>query len=150
MQDNLNNKNNFFENEVENSFDEAYVENENQQSFFSADYVIDDENSYRYKKGEVYPVVISSFKQNIKRDKKRKQPKTWLVATISAILGALVFSCVSPIIEGFVKNGEISQFSFGTVESEKNNVTPVTYNKDDRKVLSTVDIGKVVGLVRKF
>jgi len=135
--------NNFSEEEANMAFDAETLENENQQSFFT----IDEDTSYRFKKGDVYPVVVSSYKQNIKREKKHKKPKTWLVATVSAIMGALIFSLVSPVISGLMHNGNMQQFSFGTsqIEENKTNAQPVTYNKDDRKVLSTVDIGKLVG-----
>ena len=64
MQENFEN-NNFSEEEANMAFDAETLENENQQSFFT----IDEDTSYRFKKGDVYPVVVSSYKQNIKREK---------------------------------------------------------------------------------
>lgn len=120
--------------------------NENQQSFFD-DY-IDSDSSYRFKKGDMYPVVISPFKQNFrKKREKSKSPKTWLVAVISAILGAFVFSVVSPMINGAVEGGGKPMFAFPPAPQSKSDASTqlVTYSSDNRQILTTVEIGKLVG-----
>ena len=144
MENNFNNNSNF-QDEVMNSYNDEVI-NENQQTFFSGE-AEDDDFSYRYSKGEVYPMVVSSYRQNVRKEKKRRKPNTWLVAVISAILGAFIFSVVSPVVSGLISNKSYTQFSFGEDEKTKSdvNATAVTYDPTDRKILSTVDIGKMVG-----
>ncbi len=150
MSDNFENKN-VFPNAENGSFEVEIedIQNENQQSFFDSSFSPDGEDTtYRYKKEEIYPMIVSSFKQNVRKHKKEKKaPKTWLVSAVSAIIGAMVFAFVSPLLSGLTNGGKGQQFSFGTpgaVQSEIN-TQQVTYDKDNRAVLSTVDIGKMVG-----
>ena len=141
MSENFENKNSF-DVEIED------VVNENQQSIFDSTFSPDGESGeYRYKKEEIYPVVVSSFKQNVRKKKKeRKTPKTWLVSAVSAIIGAMVFAFVSPLLSGLTKDGGVNHFSFDDApKKQETTVQQVTYDKDNRRVLSTVDIGKMVG-----
>ena len=77
-------------------FEPAQEQNPNQQSFF------DNDGTYRMTTHEAYPIVVNPVRENV-RQKKEKKPKTWLVATVSAIVGALIFSVCSPIVSQFAK-----------------------------------------------
>jgi len=141
------NKNVFYDVPAESENTEQY-EKEQAPEYKTAS---DEENfegegtwSYRYKRGDAYPIVVPSFKKKVTREKK-KSSKTWLVAMVSAIAGALIFSVVSPFISGVVDKVTDKPFSLNIAEGNKAETTKITYNAEDRKVLSTVDIGKLVG-----
>ncbi len=76
-----------------------------------------------------------------------KKSRTWLVAFASAIAGALIFSVVSPLISGLVGTDSTgsSNFRFPVSEGSSSAVTQITYNPENRKELTTVEIGKLVG-----
>ncbi len=82
----------------------------------------------------------------------QKKPRIWLVALSSALIGALVMSCTSPIVSRLIggkgPGGTVTlggSFSFSNVSSTAPEVMQVTHSSDTRTELSTVEIGKRVG-----
>ena len=122
-------------------FEPAQEQNPNQQSFF------DNDGTYRMTTHEAYPIVVNPVRENV-RQKKEKKPKTWLVATVSAIVGALIFSVCSPIVSQFAKPFTQSEkFAFSVSEHSNNDasIEPVTHDSADRREMTAVEIGKTVG-----
>ncbi len=77
----------------------------------------------------------------------KKKNRTFLVALLGAMVGALVMTFVSPLIAGLT-GGSVAQggsFRFPETASSTTAITQVTYNPETRKELSTVEIGKLVG-----
>ncbi len=76
-----------------------------------------------------------------------KKGRTWLVALVSAMVGALVVSVVSPLLGGLVGGKGVAggSFQFPQSTGETPAITQVTYNPENRTELSTVEIGKLVG-----
>ncbi len=78
-----------------------------------------------------------------------KKSRTWLVALASAMAGALIFSIASPLVSNLFGLGtpsaSSSNFRFPVAEGGTASVTQVTYNPENRKELTTVEIGKLVG-----
>jgi len=139
MSENFEKKDDFLN--MENNGVETEI-NENQQSFFGEE---NTDSTYRYSGENSYPIVVPAYRQS-KKDEKKKAPNTWIVAAISAIIGALVVSFVSPVITGFMESNIIEKFSFDeTPVKQESQAQAVTYNPDNRQKLSTVDIGKMVG-----
>ncbi|MBO4896878.1 MAG: trypsin-like peptidase domain-containing protein [Clostridia bacterium] len=115
----------------------------------------DCDSTYRYKSGELYPVPTNRMVKNVA--KKQKKPKTWLVSAVSAVVGALVFSLVSPVIPSIWGNeitktakDEHKKPSANLVTSDTTGATQVVYKEeaareDGKTPLSTVEIGKTVG-----
>lgn len=85
--------------------------------------------------------------------KKKKGPKTWVVALVSAVVGALVMSFASPIVTPAVNmliygTARGSQpFSFESAEQRQAQaqVIHTSNNGTARAELTTVEIGKLVG-----
>lgn len=80
---------------------------------------------------------------------KKKRSRTWLVAFASAMAGAIIASAVSPLISGIVGGGKSEtlggNFRLPSVSDNGAAVTQVVYNPENRKELTTVEIGKLVG-----
>ena len=110
-----------------------------QQTFIQEE----DGTTYRYKTNEIYPVPTNRVRKTVSN--KNKKPKTWLVATVSAIVGALIFSVVSPAVTSLMKTASGEKFAFQQSSQSKEITTPIAYNAEGRQVLSTIDIGKTVG-----
>lgn len=130
--------------EADTVFDaEPQQDAESRQSFFEEESIPD--GSYRMQPGEVYPIPVSCVKRRV--GKKKKGSKTWLVAAISAILGAFIFSVASPFLYGLIQQTPIAeQFAFPEIPKQTTAAaTPVVYNAENRTEMSTVDIGKAVG-----
>ena len=74
----------------------------------------------------------------------QKKNRTWLVALVSAVVGAMVASFALPLTSSLFGTGSRVPFSFpevgGSLPAEQ-----VTYNPENRTELSTVQIGKLVG-----
>ncbi|MBQ7037307.1 MAG: trypsin-like peptidase domain-containing protein [Clostridia bacterium] len=82
----------------------------------------------------------------------QKKPRIWLIALSSALIGALVMSCTSPLVSRLIggkgPGGTITlggSFNFSNVSSTAPEVMQVTHSSDTRTELSTVEIGKRVG-----
>jgi len=84
---------------------------------------------------------------------KQKKSKTWLVAAVSAIVGALIMSVVSPIITpavnmliyGTARGSQPFSFESDEQSQAQANIVQVANSGTNRAELSTVDIGKLVG-----
>ncbi len=112
-----------------------------QQTFFGQN----DDGTYRYDTHESCLVPVSRIKKKIR--KKQRHTKTWLVAFASAVAGALVVSVATPFISKGINTLSGGHFAFGTTQTTDSSqtVSPVTYNSEDLKPLTTVEIGKTVG-----
>lgn len=110
-----------------------------QQTFIQEE----DGTTYRYKTNEIYPVPTNRVRKTVSN--KSKKGKTWLVAAVSAIVGALVFSLVSPAVTSLMKTATGDKFAFQQGTDVREITTPIAYNAEGRQILSTVDIGKTVG-----
>ena len=116
----------------------------------------DGDSTYRYKPNELYPVPTNRVVKNVA--KKQKKSKTWLVSLASAIVGALVFLLVSPVIPSIwgkeITKSESETSKKPTLQistAKKTDAQPVVYNDNgetsegERRPLTTVEIGKTVG-----
>ncbi len=75
---------------------------------------------------------------------REKKSRTWLVALVSAIVGALVASFTLPITSSLIgKKG--AAFAFPETAKQNLPIEQVTYNPENRTELSNVQIGKMVG-----
>ncbi|MBE7025896.1 MAG: trypsin-like serine protease [Ruminococcaceae bacterium] len=90
---------------------------------------------------------------HIQTNPKKKRSRIWLVAFASAMAGAIIASAVSPFLSGWIagklsgnQNGLTMGGSFRLPSvSGSPSATQVVYNPENRKELTTVEIGKLVG-----
>ena len=77
-----------------------------------------------------------------------KKIRPFRLVLTGAIVGAVVASLVSPLVTGLFGGTSVTKsgaFRFPETGGESPGVTQVTYNPENRKELSTVEIGKLVG-----
>lgn len=109
-------------------------------------------NSYEFH-GEVSGETSAPFQAqsavHMETVPKKKRSRTWLVAFASAMAGAIIASTVSPLVSGIIggeKNETLGgNFRLPSVSGSSATVTQVVYNPENRKELTTVEIGKLVG-----
>lgn len=78
---------------------------------------------------------------------RQKKPKIWLACIVSGLIGALVFSVLSPFVGSIIRSNPRGEFAF-SVPEHKNNDEPIetlVNNPDDRKPLTAAEIGKRLG-----